>query len=61
MEEPIEAKVLQAISEVAVDNHLTCAEAWQLAEALGVPLSVIGRAANQLRVKIRECQLGCFK
>jgi hypothetical protein len=39
---------------------LTCAEAWALAAQLGVPRHVIGELADELGIRIRGCQLGCF-
>ncbi len=39
---------------------LPCAVAREIAEALGVPYSDIGAAADALGIKIKNCQLGCF-
>ncbi|MGI5840194.1 MAG: hypothetical protein ACOX8W_11115 [bacterium] len=54
-------KVLQAVREAAGDGPMTCTQAHRLAAELQVPLAVIGRAADELKIKIRECQLGCFR
>lgn len=56
----ISSDVLKAVSEVAVDKKMTCTEARKLAEELKVPPKVIGEAANELEIKIRSCELGCF-
>ncbi|MDA8337495.1 MAG: hypothetical protein M0Z41_21330 [Peptococcaceae bacterium] len=53
-------KVLQAVKERAVDGRIPCAEARRLAAELGVPIGEVGRAANELKVKIVSCELGCF-
>ena len=44
----------------AVDSKLPCADARKIAEDLGVPYSEVGAAADELGVKIKNCQLGCF-
>lgn len=49
------------ISEAAVDGKLPCAKAFKLAEEHGVSLADIGKTANEVKVKIGHCQLGCFR
>lgn len=44
----------------AKDNVLTCQQAHQLAADLDVEPIIIGRTANALKIKISDCQLGCF-
>ena len=44
----------------AVVKKLPCADARKIAEDLGIPYSEVGAAADELRVKIKSCQLGCF-
>ncbi len=56
----IPEKVLAAIKKEASDGRLTCGRAHQLAEELDVELKVIGQAADELKIKIKACQLGCF-
>jgi len=53
--------VLAAVREAAPEGRLPCATAFRVAEKLGVPPIVIGQAANELKFKITQCQLGCFK
>lgn len=52
--------VLEAVREAAVDNRLSCTMAHKLADELKVPPRIIGRAADQLKIRIHTCQLGCF-
>lgn len=52
--------VKQKLLTLADKGRLTCAEAHQLAEAAGLPLSTIGKLAEDVGVKITDCQLGCF-
>ena len=42
-------------------RELSCADAFQLAEAHGVTLITITRICNQQKIRISDCQLGCFK
>ncbi len=43
-----------------VDGKLPCVVAFRIAEKLGVPVRQVGDAANELDIRIRGCQLGCF-
>lgn len=56
-------EVLKAVEEAAASHKgkLPCAVAQDLARKLGVPMLTIGEAANELKIKITRCQLGCFK
>lgn len=42
------------------DNHLTCAQAWEIAAAFGVPKMLVGYVTDKLDVRIAQCQLGAF-
>ena len=48
------------LMKLAEQGTLTCTDAHQLAEAEGIPLMLIGKAAAAAGVKIVDCQLGCF-
>lgn len=56
-------EILKAVEDAAQDygGKLPCAAAQELSRKLGVPLLAIGEAANELKIKITQCQLGCFK
>jgi hypothetical protein len=53
-------ELIEKIREATVDNRLSCERAHELARELGVGLSEIGAACNELNVRISACQLGCF-
>ncbi len=53
-------KIKQRLLEQAKDGKVSCAQAWQVAEELGVSKAEVGRAANEAGIKIKNCQLGCF-
>jgi LAO/AO transport system kinase len=41
-------------------NEISCSLARKIAEDLGVTYSDIGKAADEIEIKIRNCELGCF-
>jgi hypothetical protein len=43
-----------------VEGKLPCAIARKIAEDQKVSYSEVGEAANELGIKITNCQLGCF-
>ena len=56
----MDERVAEAVRDAAVERWLPCAAALALAERLGVAPSEVGAAANELGIKIADCQLGCF-
>jgi hypothetical protein len=54
-------EVEAAVKLAAKDGPLTCHDARALAEKLGVEYRVVGQACNDLGVKVRVCELGCFE
>jgi len=53
-------KVREAVKARAEEGRIACAVALKLAEDLGVPPLEVGKAANELDLKIIKCSLGCF-
>jgi|YelNatPaOPRAMG01_1025707.scaffolds.fasta_scaffold58353_1 DNA-binding MurR/RpiR family transcriptional regulator len=41
-------------------KHLSCTEAFKVAEELGISPAEVGKGCNELGIKIVACQLGCF-
>ncbi len=50
----------QEMLKRAVDGRLSCAAARLIAEDLKIPYREVGAAANDLGIRIRSCDLGCF-
>lgn len=48
------------LKERSNNGRITCAEARKIAEELKVPYIEVGRMANELKIKIKKCELGCF-
>ncbi|MFZ5873407.1 MAG: hypothetical protein ACOYW8_03205 [Bacillota bacterium] len=53
-------EVMEAVRAAAPEGSISCALARKLAHDLGVPPQVIGRAADLLKIKVKNCELGCF-
>jgi len=56
----ISKEIRETVKKAAIDNRLSCAKAHELAEKLDVSLPLIGEAAEEMKIKISKCQLGCF-
>jgi LAO/AO transport system kinase len=52
--------LLQRIKELSVKGKLTCVDALRLADECGVSPKTVGQTANEAKIKICTCQLGCF-
>ncbi len=63
-EVPLTAEQRRGIEEMilqtAEDGRLPCARAWAIAGSLKVDFLAVGQAADRLRIRICQCQLGCF-
>lgn len=53
-------KIAEKLNQLANDKLLTCGQAHQLAADLQVEPILVGKAAQRMRIKISDCQLGCF-
>jgi DNA-binding transcriptional regulator YhcF (GntR family) len=56
----IKQEILDAVRQASKDGRLTCSEARKLAKDLKVSPGTVGKAANELKIKIKSCELGCF-
>jgi biotin operon repressor len=56
MSEDVKARIKAA----APNGKIACAAAFHLAEELGISRKALGELLNELRIKIIQCQLGCF-
>lgn len=48
------------IRAAAPEGRIPCATAMHLAKELGLSRKEMGEHLNELRIKITQCQLGCF-
>jgi hypothetical protein len=56
----MEDKIREEIKKKAKNNRLPCPVARKIAQELSVSYSKIGKAADELKIKITDCELGCF-
>jgi len=54
-------KIQAALQEAGIVDMITCPQAFAVAEKAKVPRSAVGEYCTKNRIKIRSCQLGCFK
>ena len=59
--DPEMERVTDAIRKSGAKDTITCAQALCIAGDLSVDPILVGNALNKMRIKIRACQLGCFK
>lgn len=55
--ENIEAAIKAKLDE---KNKISCKDAFEIANEFNVSPAVIGKEINNLKIKIKGCQLGCF-
>ncbi|HZE20596.1 MAG TPA: hypothetical protein VE082_00955 [Desulfobaccales bacterium] len=48
------------IKAAAPEGKIACPAAFRLAEELGLSRRDLGELLNELKIKIIQCQLGCF-
>ena len=56
----MEEKIKEALKKEAKEGKVACAVALELAKTLGCEPSEIGKVANDEKIKIVACSLGCF-
>lgn len=52
--------IRRKLKDLAKDGRIDCASARRIAEDLSVSYIEVGRAADDLDIRIRNCELGCF-
>jgi hypothetical protein len=56
----LQEKIREAVRNAADGGRLSCEKAHELRAKLDGPLQEIGRVCNELNIRIKDCQLGCF-
>lgn len=57
----VDPKLEERIKKSLTDGRLSCAVALGIARSLKITPRQVGDAANELKIKLANCQLGCFK
>ena len=55
-----EEEIIAKLKDAAKDGKIPCAMAFKVAKDCSVSTKEIGNLLNQLKIKIANCQLGCF-
>lgn len=56
-----DAKIAEALKEAGIDKEIKCPQAFAIAKKAKVSPRTVGDYCNKNNIKIRGCQLGCFK
>ena len=54
-------KLEKAILEKAKGGKIPCAVCFKLAEECEISKREMGKILNEMKIKVSQCQLGCFK
>ena len=54
-------RIEQAFKSAGIEKSITCPEAFSIAAKHRIPKKEISEYRNAHGIKIRGCQLGCFK
>lgn len=58
--EMVEEEIRAALREAAREGKISCAVAHKIAAEKEVSLKRVGELLNEMKIKVSECQLGCF-
>lgn len=53
-------ELLEIVGKKARKGRVSCKAMLKLADELGVTPKRVGNACNELKIKVVNCQLGCF-
>jgi len=54
-------KLEKVILKKAKAGKLPCAMCFKIAEDFGISKREIGKVLNEMKIRIAQCQLGCFE
>jgi LAO/AO transport system kinase len=54
-------RIKEEVLKKSKNNIIFCKQCHEIADDLKVTLKEVGEAADELKIKIRNCQLGCFE
>jgi LAO/AO transport system kinase len=53
-------KIVEELKKKTINGRLSCPVARKIAEELSVSYQEVGKIADELNIKITDCELGCF-
>jgi len=54
-------KLEETILAKAKDGRIPCALCFRIADDFGIPKKELTKILNEMKIKISQCQLGCFE
>ncbi len=54
-------KLEETVLKKSKKGKLPCAMCFKIAEDFGISKGEMGKVLNEMKVKISQCQLGCFE
>jgi hypothetical protein len=57
----VNEKIAKRLGRFVKRGQISCRQCFKIAGESKVNLKSIGDACNKMKIKIRSCQLGCFK
>lgn len=54
-------KLEKVILEKAKDGKIPCGVCFKISDDLGIPKKELTKVLNEMKIKISQCQLGCFE
>jgi hypothetical protein len=54
-------KLEEVIKNKSKDGKLPCPMCFKIAEDFGISKKEVGEILNEMKIKISQCQLGCFE
>jgi hypothetical protein len=59
-QKPENQNLEDAIRDALVEGKLSCERAWEISRSFNVPKMTVSAVCEQLKIKIKPCQLGAF-
>ncbi len=56
-----DAIIKKALQDAGITEKITCEQAFDIAEKAKISRMALGEYCTKNKIKIRSCQLGCFK
>ncbi|MDK2974258.1 MAG: hypothetical protein PWP08_629 [Methanofollis sp.] len=61
MDNAYKTRIREALDTENIAHEISCTQAFMLSEKYDIPLPDLGHFCNSNQIKIRGCQMGCFR